>query len=220
MDNSTTLPISQATSNLTTWRAGCVHFNLLSGAAILNSTIVGQIVTETCLARPGTRPGARLGATVAEAEKIRYCIGSNGRLAQLVRAPCLHRGCRGFESLTAHILICTCVHVCALLRKIACFSFRLHYHARCFLRVLHRFLHHWCGRLICLSAGSLKVCVKINGSGIVRGRDGRRIANPFAYRGQIIFPHQFAFSAGTHIVKRLWPKGDACLGGNTFKLRA
>ncbi len=24
-----------------------------------------------------------------------------GRLAQLVRAPCLHRGCRGFESLTA-----------------------------------------------------------------------------------------------------------------------
>ena len=27
--------------------------------------------------------------------------GSAGRLAQLVRAPCLHRGCRGFESLIA-----------------------------------------------------------------------------------------------------------------------
>ena len=26
-----------------------------------------------------------------------------GRLAQLVRAPCLHRGCRGFESLIAHL---------------------------------------------------------------------------------------------------------------------
>ena len=28
-----------------------------------------------------------------------------GRLAQLVRAPALHAGCRGFESLTAHFLV-------------------------------------------------------------------------------------------------------------------
>ena len=29
-------------------------------------------------------------------------LTSEGRLAQLVRAPRLHRGCRGFESLIAH----------------------------------------------------------------------------------------------------------------------
>src|ERR1700686_3407259 len=45
-------------------------------------------------------------------EELRHCIpppppihleeSHQGRLAQLVRAPRLHRGCRGFESLTAH----------------------------------------------------------------------------------------------------------------------
>ena len=30
------------------------------------------------------------------------CPGARGRLAQLVRAPALQAGCRGFESLTAH----------------------------------------------------------------------------------------------------------------------
>ncbi len=30
-------------------------------------------------------------------------IDKCGRLAQLVRAPRLHRGCRGFESLSVHI---------------------------------------------------------------------------------------------------------------------
>ncbi len=30
-------------------------------------------------------------------------LRGSGRLAQLVRAPCLHRGRRGFESLIAHL---------------------------------------------------------------------------------------------------------------------
>ncbi len=34
----------------------------------------------------------------------------SGRLAQLVRAPCLHRGCRGFESLIAQFTAAMKVH--------------------------------------------------------------------------------------------------------------
>ncbi len=49
-------------------------------------------------------------------------------------------------------------------------------------------------------------------------RNGRAIAYPLAYRGQIIFPHQFAFPACPHIVKRLGPHGNARTPGNAFKL--
>ena len=35
----------------------------------------------------------------------------DGRLAQLVRAPRLHRGGRGFESLTAHSYTCRNLHL-------------------------------------------------------------------------------------------------------------
>src|SRR3954452_4542007 len=37
-----------------------------------------------------------------QAAAVFFCDAVPGRLAQLVRAPRLHRGCRGFESLTAH----------------------------------------------------------------------------------------------------------------------
>src|SRR6202451_4075373 len=48
---------------------------------------------------------ADLRARVAWDARLAYtgdCPGSDGRLAQLVRAPALQAGCRGFESLTAH----------------------------------------------------------------------------------------------------------------------
>src|SRR4029077_6104106 len=34
-------------------------------------------------------------------------VRSKGRIAQLVRAPALHAGCRGFESLFAHAVRCS-----------------------------------------------------------------------------------------------------------------
>ena len=44
-------------------------------------------------------------ASLASLPYTEVCPGQDGRLAQLVRAPRLHRGCRGFESLTAHHLL-------------------------------------------------------------------------------------------------------------------
>lgn len=38
------------------------------------------------------------------------------------------------------------------------------------------------------------------------GSDFRRVANPLAGSSYAVFPHQFGFSAGSHVVPQLWPR--------------